>query len=76
MKVKIKPTAYCENCQNLDPIGEGDHICDEDPTRMPVSEYAPTNDYLWCGGAHFIGNKKAADPMAVGKAARKKTRTK
>ncbi len=58
MKVKIKPTAYCENCQNLDPIGEGDHICDQDPTKMPVSEYEPTGDYLWCKGEHFISKTK------------------
>lgn len=44
----------CENCQNFDPIGEGDHICDQEPTKMPVSEYEPTEDYLWCQGKHFI----------------------
>lgn len=32
-------------------------------------------DYLRCGGAHFISKKKAADPNAIGKAARKKTQT-
>lgn len=49
-----KSAMRCEECENFDAIGEGDHICDEDPTRMPVSEYQPTEDYFWCKGAHFI----------------------
>lgn len=40
----------CETCGELTPIGEGDHICGEDPFKMPVSEYQQTEDYLWCGG--------------------------
>ena len=45
----------CKNCANLIPIGEGDHICDAEPGRMPLSEYLPTEDYLWCGGRQFCG---------------------
>lgn len=43
----------CEYCEELTPIGEGDHICGEDPTKMPVSDYQPTKDYYWCKGRHF-----------------------
>lgn len=54
MKVPVRRLTRCENCQNLNPIGDGDHICDESPTRMPVCEYGPTGDYLWCRGKYFI----------------------
>nr|WP_325297110.1 hypothetical protein [uncultured Dysosmobacter sp.] len=48
-----KSDLQCEKCGEFTAIGEGDHICGADPTRMPVSEYAPTDDYFWCKGAHF-----------------------
>lgn len=44
----------CERCEELTPIGEGDHICGADPYRMPVSDYMPTEDYFWCKGTHFV----------------------
>lgn len=47
----------CENCSEFTPIGEGDHICGFDPTRMPVSDYAPTEDYFWCNGKHFMSQE-------------------
>ena len=33
----------CENCGNLVPIGEGDHICEEAPTQLVLDGYVPTN---------------------------------
>ena len=48
-----KPCLTCEYCEEFTPIGEGDHICGEDPTKMPVSNYQPTEDYYWCKGRHF-----------------------
>ena len=39
----------CDNCANLCPIGEGDHICEEKPVLV-LEEYLPTDDYLWCNG--------------------------
>lgn len=48
-----KTALQCEKCEEFTPIGEGDHICGEDPCRMPVSDYTPTSDYFWCKGAHF-----------------------
>ena len=42
-----------EKCIELCAIGEGDHICNVDPHKMPVSDYQPTGDYLWCRGKHF-----------------------
>lgn len=47
----------CENCGNLCPIGEGDYICDENPTLMVLSEYLPTDEYLWCEGHYWKGMK-------------------
>lgn len=50
----------CETCGNLVAIGEGDHICyeaksdDGDPAIMPICEYAPTKDYLKCGGKKYV----------------------
>ena len=46
----------CETCANLIPIGEGDHICDADPLRIPLCEYKHTEDYFWCGGSQYISN--------------------
>lgn len=40
----------CETCGKLMPIGEGDHLCDEDPTMLVLSNYTATDDYFWCGG--------------------------
>lgn len=34
---------------NFIPIGEGDHIC-EDNLLMVMSEYEPTENYFRCGG--------------------------
>ena len=42
----------CEECSCLIPIGEGDHICDNDPTKMVLCEYEPTEDYGWCNNVH------------------------
>ena len=52
-----KCSLRCESCEEFTAIGEGDHICGVDPTRMPVSEYAPTEDYFWCQGAHYQGKE-------------------
>lgn len=49
-KKKCKPANSCEACMNLIPIGEGDHLCGEDYTKMVLEEYAPTDDYYWCCG--------------------------
>lgn len=44
----------CEECSNLIPIGEGDHICDaSDIPTMVLVEYEPSEDYMWCKGKKF-----------------------
>ena len=48
-----KTKCRCEDCAEFTPIGEGDHICGANPTKIPVSDYAPTEDYLWCKGSFF-----------------------
>lgn len=55
MAKKNKIVKCCEMCENCNPIGEGDHICDEDPTKMVLEDYAPADDYLWCQGKKYIG---------------------
>lgn len=47
--------ARCETCQNCIPIGDGDHICNEcgDMTKMVISDYAPTDEYLECGDKNY-----------------------
>lgn len=58
MKRRSKKRQYqepsCLVCSNCILIGEGDHICNEcgEPVVV-ISEYAPTNDYLKCGGDKF-----------------------
>lgn len=49
MKKKKKACKYCESCANFLPIGEGDHVCQENMSIV-VSEYEPTEDYFQCGG--------------------------
>lgn len=50
-----RPEASCLTCGNCIPIGEGDHICyecDSSPA-MVISGYAPTDEYMACGGKHY-----------------------
>ena len=56
---KRKKVASCETCDNCIAIGEGDHICyevksdDENPATIVISDYAPTREYLKCGGRKY-----------------------
>ncbi len=44
----------CECCENLIPIGEGDHICGEgDEPKLVLDDYQPADDYGWGGGKFF-----------------------
>ena len=49
----------CETCENLVPIGEGDHLCyevesdDGLPAIMPIVDYEPTDEYMKCGGKRW-----------------------
>lgn len=59
MKKKKKhcEQGYCENCANLIPIGEGDHICDGydfGTPVMPISEYEWTDEYYKCRGEYYV----------------------
>ena len=52
------PIQNCFNCDNVVPIGEGDHICydyaDGDPHAVIViREYVPTSDFIKCGGKRW-----------------------
>lgn len=37
----------CEECDNCVPVGEGDHICDNN-NKLVIEEYIPTDDYGFC----------------------------
>lgn len=50
MGKKKKREKNCENCFNLLPIGEGDHVCNADASKMVLDGYTPTDEYFWCGG--------------------------
>lgn len=52
MKKKKKVYKCCETCINFLPIGEGDHICEEN-LSMVVSGYEPTEDYFQCSGGKW-----------------------
>lgn len=49
----------CETCGNMQPIGEGDHICDAccdhdgSPTALVLESYLPADDYFICGGSRW-----------------------
>lgn len=56
-KKKYSKNRCCENCANLIPIGDGDHICDGydySAPVMPISEYEWTDEYYKCYGEYFI----------------------
>lgn len=44
--------AACENCINLVPIGEGDHLCTE-KNEIVIEDYAPSDLYMICKGENF-----------------------
>ena len=51
-KKKAKPdNRCCENCVNCLPVGDGDHICNMDPSKAVLEEYSFSADYFWCGGS-------------------------
>lgn len=40
-KKKAKPdNRCCENCVNCLPVGDGDHICNMDPSKVVLEEYS------------------------------------
>ena len=43
----------CETCANCIPIGEGDHICSMNPTRIVLEDYSFSDNYFWCGGSFW-----------------------
>lgn len=49
----------CETCGNMQPIGEGDHICDAccshdgSPTALVLESYIPGDDYFICEGSRW-----------------------
>ena len=50
----ISKCMCCEDCSNLIPIGEGDHVCMEGKEpKMPISEYLITEEYMWCDGKYY-----------------------
>ena len=54
-KRKCKEIKGCEYCENCVPIGEGDHMCFEcGEPQMVISEYAPTDKYMVCGGRMYV----------------------
>lgn len=41
----------CEKCENCTAIGEGDFICiAEAEPKMVISDFTPTDRYMWCDG--------------------------
>ena len=52
-----KVCTTCETCENLIACGEGDHICyDNGEPKLVISDYAPSDDYMWCGGKKYKSN--------------------
>lgn len=48
-----KVCVSCETCENLIACGEGDHICDAGDGKVPIVDYEPTADYMWCCGNKY-----------------------
>lgn len=51
-----KVCANCETCEHLIACGEGDHICDAGENKVPIMDYSPADDYMWCGGKKYKEN--------------------
>ena len=57
---KPEPFKCCETCANMQPIGEGDHICDAccshdgSPTALVLESYIPADDYFICISIHTL----------------------
>lgn len=51
-----KVCVTCETCEHLIACGEGDHICDAGEEKVPIIDYAPADDYMWCGGRRYKSN--------------------
>lgn len=51
-----KNMGACETCQNAIACGEGDFMCLEskDGPKCVMEEYAPAEDYFWCGGKKYV----------------------
>lgn len=40
---------FCDDsCPNFNYIGEGDAICDKDPTHLVMEDWTPTENFLRC----------------------------
>lgn len=56
---QAEPFKCCETCANMQPIGEGDHICDAccshdgSPTALVLESYIPADDYFICEGSRW-----------------------
>lgn len=56
---KPEPFKCCETCGNMQPIGEGDHICDAccghdgSPCALILEDYTPVDDYFICQGKRW-----------------------
>lgn len=48
-----KVCTTCETCENLIACGEGDHICGAGENKVVIVDYAPADDYMWCGGKQY-----------------------
>jgi hypothetical protein len=38
----------CHNCEAAVYIGEGDYICDGNPTTLIIADWIPTSDFAMC----------------------------
>ena len=58
-KKKAKPdNRCCESCVNCLPVGDGDHICNMDPSKVVLEKYSFSGDYCWCGGSFGRRNRE------------------
>lgn len=48
-----KVCTTCETCEHLIACGEGDHICGAGEKKVVIVDYAPADDYMWCGGKQY-----------------------
>lgn len=47
--MKNRPDLICnDHCPDFCYIGDGDAICDKDPSKIVLSDWVPTEDFCWC----------------------------
>lgn len=49
-----KAQMICHECVLCFYVGNGDYICENDPTAVVIEEWEPTEEFMRCKGKEFV----------------------